>query len=701
MTETFLNARNILISAAVIIAGVLGVVFVYVPYALEKDLTQARYKAENGRQQYSSIDTTLDAYAERLAQVGEFAGQEKSWETVTTADAGQFESQFAARSFLREHGFLLEGTPDDFLTAHAEQVRADIRNKSTHGRDSSSFQWAREAVVLVNRLFEICTVRKTVCDQAKAEFELAGEWYDWFQKSSAAEDYYIKTDDDAMRVSIEPLPKAFVNVCNFAPYASRHLVIAAEQGKVRRAGDWFNLQPGECVRRVQVFFKGEPSFYVYSDIGLEARSDLQYVNEIVNSQLLADDDTDNDRYAVRLSGAEFQAWGYTFACAANQDSLVNTPAEIQTECREGEYEGRFSPTYMLDESGEWYFFFESPNLYMYEVGSSVRTSISTAQDRARKTAHAIDRQQFYSREWQGQFPFSPGGELADFNGPLMPGVQLTSAASRDLYGRPLGLLSGDILLEINGRPVFGVSDANQLLINHGLSRDHGIEVPVSYSVFRDGRNHRLQSTYFFNPRYRSQGVDQSGIAFWYGVGDAVGFGQTPEIVCYGGNVIRFFGNAARAAIEGVDAWVNERKFDKRTFNTFEYYDAGECNWQKHQNRALAMQMDERAYQDSQWFAIISPSAVRMLGSKALQRHARKQLGRSVGGRVSSAALEVLETSLWSMGTEPPGTPISERLSSIRKLAPIAASGGAAPVATIGAFATSLALKQNAVGFEGE
>ncbi|MEL6570961.1 MAG: PDZ domain-containing protein [Pseudomonadota bacterium] len=701
MNAKWLNGRNFIYAIAATIAGTLGYIFFYVPHALESELAQSRQNADEAQAVYNFLDTTLDAYAQKLAEAGELNGHNRDWQTVTEADAESFESKFGARAFLKENRFLLDGAAEDFLTAHAGQVRFDILNRSTFGRDSSSLQWARDSLVLVNRLFEVCGIRAEICEEATVEFEEIGEWYAWFQKSPAAQDYYLKSDDSSMRMSIEPLPKAFVNVCNFATYESRHLVVAVEEGKVRRAGDWFNLEPGECVRRMQVFFKGEPAFYVHSDILGEARSDLQYINDILNRQLRNDDDPSNDRFAVQLSGEEFQAWGLTLACAARQSDLVTNISPVKTVCQRGEYEGRFSQTYALDDSGEWYFFFESPNLYMFEFGGSVATAVRHAQQRARKTARAIHRQQFYNREWRGQFPFSPGGDLADFNGPIMPGVQLTSAASRDLYGRPLGLRSGDIILEINNRPVFGISDANQLLINHGLSREHGIESPVVYSVFRNGQNHRIESAYFFNPRYRSQGSGQSGIAFWYGVGDAVGFGQTPEIVCYGGNVGKFVGNVIAGLVDGAASVINDRPFDKRSLSVFEYHDAGECNWQKHQNRALAMQMDESTYQDSQWFTIISPSAVRMLGSKALQRQARKQLGRTVGSRVSNAALEVLETSLWSMGTEPPGTPIGERLSSVKKLAPIAAAGGAAPVATIGVFATSLALKQNAVGFEGE
>lgn len=666
--------------------------------ALNQVLQQARFRAETAQRKYPILTTTLDSYARRLGQDGQFVGKQNSWEVVT-ANAEEFERPSVAVSFLKENEFLLVGGPEDFLAAHEQQVRQDIRATKPPQNNDSALRWMQEAVTLVNRFHQICELQQFSCDESEPEFNVFDTWYTWFNKSAAARDYYIDSALDGNHVSIKPLPKFFVNVCNFVPHSSRHLVVAIERGQLRRVGGWFDLNPGECIRRVDVFFSDEPAFFVHSDVPLNERKHFQYVNSIINNQLIADDDPENDRDAVRLDGSEIQAWGYTLACGSNHESLVQTPDFIQTECKTSEYEGRFAQAYTLDDSNEWYYFFETPNYLLFKFGLSITESIQRAQQQASKVAIAVQQQLRNKIDWPNQYPFSPGGKLVDFNGPLLPGIQIVSAPDRDLYGRHLGIQSGDIILEINGRSVFGILDFSQELNSHGLSRDYGVEVPVNYSIFRNGRSYQIESTYFFNPKYRNQGANQSGIAFWYGVGDAIGFGQTPEITCYGGNALRLLGNLAGAGVEGVDALINERKFDQSALNTFEYYDADECNWQKHQNRALAMQIEEETYYNSQWFAIISPSAVRMLGGKALQGYARKQFGAAVGTRLSNAMLEVVEASLWSMGTEPPGTPMNERLSRIKKLAPIAAAGGAAPLSTIGAFATSVALEQNAIGFE--
>lgn len=675
MYRVKINAKTFLLGVALVAAGVCGYRYIYVPYALEREMAQAAHGAKAAIEKYPFIETTLDTIASRFADQGNLLGHDRKWKSVISADAESFQEKTLARDFLKQHHALTHGGAQDFFDLHAEQVRSDIITLPNEIRDEDSLLAMQKFVILANRLYEICEIKEQFCNSTP-EVEAIHDWENWFKSSAAAGEYYIVHEENLRRIEIKPLPKAFVTVCNFSPYPSRHLLVSAESNELRRVGDWFDLQAGECNRRMDVFFDGDPSFHVHSNIGPDSRDSLAYMNDVRRRQLISEGYTPDEEF---LSGIEFQAWGNTLSCSTSEEVLAAKPAAIMYNCGHQDYHGRFSPAYLLDDSGEWYYFFEHPDFLLYQANENIQFAIRSATRSAREIAKAILWQRFYDREWQGEVPFSPGGEFLDMNGPLAPGIQLTNATGSDLYGRPLGLRSGDIITAMNGQAVYGLSDAHQILIEHGLSRDHGIEVPVKYSIFRDGNYYKLvESTYFFNPYFRSNSADQSGVAFWYGLGDAVAFGQTPEITCYGGVAGLFALNLLSGAIDGASSWINDRPFDKSSLNAFEYYDADECNWQKHQNRALARQMRDDIYHDSQWFAVISPSAIRMLGGKALTRNVQRHVGTSVGTRLSGAALELVESSLWSFGTEPPGTPISERLSSIKKFAPLAAAGVVLP-----------------------
>jgi hypothetical protein len=119
-----------------------------------------------------------------------------------------------------------------------------------------------------------------------------------------------------------------------------------------------------------------------------------------------------------------------------------------------------------------------------------------------------------------------------------------------------------------------------------------------------------------------------------------------------------------------------RAYDEANGAKFEYIDAAECTWQKNQARAFARQKADNVYINSQWFAILTPSAVRLVGNRMLGVSAAGAAGRSAVNRaLANGALEAAETALWSMGTATPGTPLAQRLSEASRLAPLGAAGG--------------------------
>ena len=256
------------------------------------------------------------------------------------------------------------------------------------------------------------------------------------------------------------------------------------------------------------------------------------------------------------------------------------------------------------------------------------------------------------------------------------GVGITDVPSLTLYGSAMSLQSGDIIVSINGQKVFGKHDLNQKLINHGLTRSLGVEVPVKYTVMRDGSFYNIENTYFFNESYSQNRLDQSGVAFWYGVGDALSFGQTPWVVCRGSNGVERIKEGVSAVWEFGKSWLQDRDYDSSNVYDADFIDAAECTWQKEQARALARQKEPDIYINSQWFVLFSPSAVRAIGTRTFRKHAAKALGRgTLSKAVADGVLEAAETALWSVGTAAPGSPLSTRLGEAARFAPLGAATG--------------------------
>ncbi len=109
---------------------------------------------------------------------------------------------------------------------------------------------------------------------------------------------------------------------------------------------------------------------------------------------------------------------------------------------------------------------------------------------------------------------------------------------------------------------------------------------------------------------------------------------------------------------------------------FEYIDTKKCIWENEQRKAIAQQRYESTYINSQWFAFVTPSSVRLLGQKAFRKYAKKNIVRgSLGIAVADAVLEGVETSLWSIGTSAPELTLEARIKDAARMAPYGAGLG--------------------------
>lgn len=462
-------------------------------------------------------------------------------------------------------------------------------------------------------------------------------------------------------------PRASMQVCNAAPYITEQIAFRKTDGGVKALSSKERLNPGECFEVRQWVWFEEPDFLIHTSIPYSSEATYEVIRDIRNAQ----GDVPNP-----LDAETIQYWGTLYTCLNNPDINLGSVHSLTEVCPNSEYLAGLQPAFSMGSRTKWHFVWEHPDLSLLQHTESSSTDLKNGLVSAKRLERSINRQLFYEREWRGQTPFIAGGKMDDLNGPLNPGVWITSVPEKNVFGEPQNLRSGDAIVKVNGQEVFGEADLAQTLINHGLSRDHGIEELVKYEVIRGSRTLEIKAPYYFNERYHKHSGDQSGLAFWYGVGDAVAFGQTPWAVCNGNNLARGTLNAASKVWEFGRSQITGERYDSRNELNIEYIDADECTWQKEQARGLARQKELDIYVNSQWFAIVTPSAVRLLGKKAIRKSlAEAGVKAASNVRVADAVLEAAESALWSLGTAPPGTPLNRRVHDTATIASIGAVGG--------------------------
>jgi Protein of unknown function (DUF1036) len=474
-----------------------------------------------------------------------------------------------------------------------------------------------------------------------------------------------------------------IRVCNSAPYLTEHVVVAAKDQGYEALGGWFRLAPGECTTKAKRFWQTDPAFYVHTQIPSDEHQVLRWVNDIVDAQLLNDDDTSNDTNITKLQGHEARWFGDTAICAENEQSVPSQALQLTADCTAGAYEARVMPAFSPDKSSRWYFIWAHPNLPLMPADGTFEAALEKALAGARQLRTSVMTQRFNEREWP-VVPFSVGGTLVDLNGPLALGVWVTDVPSTTIFGQPMPIENGDVVLKVNGYTVLGARDLHQKLIDHGLSRKAGIEKPVRYTILRGNDPYEVETTYFFNERYRQATPNQEGVAFWYGVGDGITFGQTPWVMCNGSNLLRAGAKGVSKVAEFVSSRWQKRQYDASNEMQVEYIDAAECQWQEKQGRAFARQKADDTYVNSQWFALFTPSGVRLVGGKFVGAKVAQIVGKNttMSRALASGVLEAAETALWSVGTAAPGTPLSARIGEAAKLAPWGAAAGLVTTAAL-------------------
>ena len=295
--------------------------------------------------------------------------------------------------------------------------------------------------------------------------------------------------------------------------------------------------------------------------------------------------------------------------------------------------------------------FTAPSIGPLNLDKVVK--IKTLHDRVNLHSYliksALNFHLSFLKNWADkELPFHFGATLDDFNGHLKPGVKLSNVIPSSIFGDIRKVKNGDVIEQINGRAVYSNIDVFGELINHGLHQQKGIEKPLSvFGRHANGAAFFYQDSYFFNTKYgQFSGIDKND-ALTFGFLDALSLGNAAHSICIARQVPSRLANGLRWLSEALSA---EKKSLGRSKNPD--YDA--CHWRESQELAVAQQKHAKVYSNAAWLTIITPSAPRLLFSKAANTYIKGAIAnRKVRGIVVSSSLEMVETGIYFANDKSP------------------------------------------------
>ena len=485
------------------------------------------------------------------------------------------------------------------------------------------------------------------CDRIKSTL-MEKDWERWFITSR--EHWYLLPRLRNSLAEIVSFTISFLEVCNLAPYQTKYVIeYSAEDGPANVKG-WYELNAGDCNTHSERFINTEPAFWVH--LGTADRPRFERITEQIRATFLVDADSENDHFAREVVAERRD----TTQCVSNATLDFRAPISDSGVCpRERPFNAGFTMAMAKGESrAQWHFFAEHRNLTHFdpfELASDPRVK-NSAKEYAKMLSHAIDSQEAFEKSsWQNQAPFSLGATIVDYNGPLNQGVKLINVATRSIDDIPLPYSDGDTLVSLNGHIVFGASDVNHWLIEHGTSLSGGHDVPLTVVLRRNDQMVEHRVSYFFNTTHPQFNHASEGWAAFLGAGDFAFLGMSAGATCSAANgligtanVLTFLGNflgslSSNPSVSSQQPYV-------------ELKDMKQCLWGMNQLKAIARQRHKGIYEIAGWFALALPSPLRMI---ALEENGGLGLAGGLMGKgaLQEARIVALEMGLWSLGTSAP------------------------------------------------
>lgn len=436
---------------------------------------------------------------------------------------------------------------------------------------------------------------------------------------------------------------AKLEICNAAPYTINYSVNYPISKTKDKSTSLVELASGKCTSFVREFNGVESQFYVHAQsIRDEANVTWAYSPNISSGDQVIFPANEHNIDRKRF----ISSYKEPFALARN----------IKQERKESSWS-------FLIYDGSFNFIPFNDNECSYSC-------MQMALSRAKELSDAFNRQISYEKNFRNKdVPFFIAGEMTDLNGPFNVGLQVNKAITKSIKGFPLSIRDGDVLVSMNGKTVFSPEDFYILLHQHATSYEGGIEEPIMLEAIRGNKIISMQSTYFFNRKYWGYSSKQETETIVNGVIDAVTLGYTAKAKCGAGKTLY-------TVAKGLD-WV-AKKLSERSHSSREIkeIDFDKCVWKHTQTIAKQRQFGGDLFDNAAWLSVVTPSAPRLLLSKAMGKKGVKIFGsRQTGRMLSTVAGETAETLLWTINGASPLSSTEQIIGDLKKTAPYAVAIG--------------------------
>lgn len=497
------------------------------------------------------------------------------------------------------------------------------------------------------------------------------DWQNWFENSEYEKDYLPRMVSKH-RARLSTVKHATLEVCNFAPYKTQSVLQYAVDPTNFKVSGWYLYEVGECRTFNRDFIDIEPRFWVHMQN--REKELFEWTTQKVNKAILNDANQNNDEYIVKITDNSKNIKSDLSQCVPYEAFEKTGKFTDDSQCLEGQDRLSFTSAMQEnDSSDKWFYFVEHPNAVMFNP--SKPPSDTVAKNEATKRVQALYESVKRQKEFEDQYntenvPVSLGTTLYDHNGPLSPGIMILDRARESIGGEALPYLDGDVLVTLNGKVIYGISDLYGVLLEHAYSLSAGYRKPIYVGLEREDKIAVYQTSYFFNPSFYLYDDVTFMEAFIRGAILPTTLGFTPEVKCYGTNGLLLGLNLLNGAIDGVLSFLEDRPFNKKKLSEFKYINTKKCIWVDEQREAVAEQKHKKIFMDSQWFALFTPSSVRLIGQKSMRSYCKKKLAnRKWATALADGALEGIETGLWVLGTSAPELSLEGRMKKIKTIAP--------------------------------
>lgn len=439
---------------------------------------------------------------------------------------------------------------------------------------------------------------------------------------------------------------ATLEICNAAPYTVNYSVNYPNSTTKDKSTPLEELKPGQCAYIVKDFYRIKSQFYVHAQsISDEANVTWAYSPGISSGdQVIFPSSNENiaRQRSIPLSAEHKEP----FALARN----------IRQDKKKSQWE------FLLYDSS-----FNLVSFDSYKCGHECK---QIALLKAGALSNAFHRQMSYKNNFTNkEVPYFIAGEMTDLNGPFNVGLQVDKAITQSIKGFPLSIRDGDIIVSLNNTVVFSPEDFYILLHKHATSRYAGIAKPITIEAIRDNKKLLMQSTYFFNRQYWGYSSQQETATIVNGVLDAVTLGLAAEARCGLGTALHGIANG----LSWLTSKLSSKPQDMKKNKTLDY---SGCVWRHTQAIAMQRQFGGDLFDNAAWLSLVTPSAPRLLLSKAMGKKALSVIGsRQAGKFLTTVSGEIAETLIWTVNDASPLASAQQITGEVRKIAPYAAAIG--------------------------